>query len=146
MDLAELKKKGLVKEIAVDKKQISELIALSKRDLDFSKDSIAKNYDWAFNIAYSSILQMSRAVMNSYGLRADETDMHKTTLIFIVCAMGEKYGELVGSFDRLRRKRHSTVYDEAGKVSEYEAKFAVKSAKEFYDLGVAKIREKIGKV
>ena len=143
MSLSELKRKGRIKPIPIDKEQINVLVNLSKRDLNFSKEIICKNQDWAFNVAYNSILQMSRALMYAYGFRTDESELHKTTFEFVNAVLVDKYGDLVGTFDRLRRKRNSAVYDEAGSISEFEAKFAIKSAEEFYLIGKKKINEKL---
>jgi len=143
MDLAELKRLGKIRKIPIDKKQINNLIKLSKRDLDFAEEVKDKNPDWVFSIAYSSILQMSRALLYSYGYDTDELELHKTTLDFVAIILGEKYGEIVNTFDRLRRKRNATIYDEAGIISEYEAKFAIKTAKDFYEVGRKKVEEKL---
>ncbi|MCX6777613.1 MAG: hypothetical protein NT157_01890 [Candidatus Micrarchaeota archaeon] len=36
--------------------------------------------------------------------------------------------------DRMRRKRHIATYDEAGTITEFEARHALKTAKEFLSL------------
>jgi len=45
MNLNELKKKGRIREIPIDKKQIKNLIELAKRDLNVAKTLITENLD-----------------------------------------------------------------------------------------------------
>ncbi len=81
--------------------------------------------------------------MYSYGYRAQQENAHKISVDFAGAIFGKKYKEYINTFDRMRRKRHTTVYEETGIITEYHAKFAIKTAKEFLDLVKIKIKDKL---
>jgi uncharacterized protein (UPF0332 family) len=86
---------------------------------------LGENDDWAFSIAYNAILQAVRALMFSQGYRPSGGYQHTAVVRFAEFFLKE---EDVIVFDRMRRKRHTTLYDTAGTVSEREAKNAVERA------------------
>jgi uncharacterized protein (UPF0332 family) len=63
--------------------------------------------------------------MFANGYRPDGANQHISVVKF-----GQHYLEEKDAivFDRMRRKRHSSVYDTAGAISEAEAEFAVSQA------------------
>ena len=65
------------------------------------------------------------------GYRPAATEAHKTTLQFMQIVMEEPLKKTISYFDRVRKKRHRTVYDEIGIVTEKEARQLLKKAKEF---------------
>ena len=81
--------------------------------------------DWAFSIAYNAILQTIRALMFSKGYRPSGSNQHVSVVRFAEIFLEE---ESVVLFDRMRRKRHSTIYDIAGIISNKEARNAVDKA------------------
>lgn len=139
MDLAELKRKGFIKPIPIDKTQITELIKISERDINLAEEFFPKSFDGALNLAYNSMLQAARALMFSYGYRPDSEFHHKATIEFVSAVLDKKYKMYVESLDRIRSKRIVATYERAGTISEFEAKYAIKSAKEFVQL----IKQKI---
>lgn len=76
-------------------------------------------------IAYNSILQAVRALMFSKGYRASSRNSHIATVKFAEIFLDEKD---VLYLDRMRRKRHKSVYDIAGAISLIEAKNAISEA------------------
>jgi len=126
-----LKREGRIRRLPVNKKEIIDAFNLAKRDLDTARKIYAEDFDWAFAIAYNSMLQASRAFMFSEGWRPSGETQHVTVIKFVESVLGEKIKDKIIVLDRMRRKRHIAVYDEAGIVSEYEAEFAVKNAEEF---------------
>lgn len=143
MSLSELKKRRAIREIPVDKKQIENLIVLAERDLKVAHDLLANNFDWSYSISYNSMLQVSRALMFSYGYTTTEEEHHRATVEFVRAVMDNKEKELLEMLDRMRRKRHGVTYDEAGTVSEFEAKRAFETAKRYLDIVKRKIAEKV---
>jgi len=129
MSLAELKKSGRIREIQVDRKQIGSLMAVARRDLGVAEGLAGRNFDWCYMAAYNSMLQASRALMCSYGYSAGEEAHHKTVVEFAAAVLGEKDAGVANTLDRMRRKRHDVTYDEAGIISEYEAKHALETAR-----------------
>ncbi len=144
MDLAEMKRKGILKPIPVDSEQIQKLMELSKRDLLSAEKRLADDFDWSFNISYNAMLQAARALMFSYGCRTDDESRHRIAVEFADAILGAKYSAIVDDFDRMRKKRHIATYDEAGSISAYEARYAFTKAQEFVKLIESKINERIG--
>jgi uncharacterized protein (UPF0332 family) len=85
------------------------------------------NEDWAYNIAYNAVLQAGRALMFSKGYRPDGANQHISVVKFAELFLDE-HDSII--FDRMRRKRNSSVYDTAGSITEGEAVFAVKQAEQ----------------
>jgi len=63
--------------------------------------------------------------MFAHGYRPDGANQHISVVKFAQLYLDEKDAVV---FDRMRRKRHSSVYDTAGAISEVEAEFAVDKA------------------
>lgn len=120
--LQKLEKEGYIKKLPVSNQQVKDSLNLAKRDLETARNMLNQNYDWAFNIAYNSILQSIRALMYKKGYRASSRNSHVATLKFAQVFLDESE---VLYFDRIRRKRHRAVYDIAGTISLEEAKNAI---------------------
>jgi uncharacterized protein (UPF0332 family) len=131
MTLKELEREDMVRKFPVYRKRVGNSLNLARRDLKIARQMFEESYDWAFSIAYNSILQSARALMFSKGYRPSGNKQHLSVIKFIEAVLGDKYKKEVTAFDRLRRKRHAAIYDEVGVISEYEAKFAIESAERF---------------
>ncbi|HUV80549.1 MAG TPA: HEPN domain-containing protein [Candidatus Bathyarchaeia archaeon] len=86
---------------------------------------MSENNDWTFSIAYNAMLQAVRALMFSKGYRPSGRNQHISVVRFAELFLRK---EDVIVLDRMRRKRHATLYDTAGMVSESEAKNAFERA------------------
>ena len=67
------------------------------------------------------------------GYRPAATEAHKTTIEFTKFTLDEPEKSTIEYFDRVRKKRHRTIYDEVGLVTEKEAKQLLSKAREFLD-------------
>jgi uncharacterized protein (UPF0332 family) len=117
--LDDLERKGYIKRLPVDKRKVKDSLQLAKRDITVAKGMLdEKNHDGAFSIAYNAILQAVRALMFSQGYRPSGEFQH-----IVVVRFADRFlqKEDAIAFDRMRRKRHTTLYDTAGTVSEQEA-------------------------
>jgi uncharacterized protein (UPF0332 family) len=123
--IEDLEREGLVRKLPIDRKKAEDAMALAHRDVRTSETILPTDRDWAYTIAYNAVLQAGRALMFSKGYRPDGANQHIAVVRFAELFL-EKNDALI--FDRMRRKRHSTVYDTAGCISESEAEFAVKEA------------------
>ena len=56
MKFTGLEKAGLISKIPVDRKRVKQSLDLAKRDLNTAKSIIRDNPDWAFSVAYNSML------------------------------------------------------------------------------------------
>lgn len=123
--LKKLEKEGYIKKLPESPQQVHESMQVSERDLETARNMLNQNYDWAFNIAYNSILQGIRALMYSKGYRASSRNSHVATVKFAQVYLDESD---VLYLERIRRKRHIAVYDVVGTISQTEAKNAVSRA------------------
>jgi uncharacterized protein (UPF0332 family) len=123
--LDDLERKGYIKRLPVDRKKVLASLQLAERDITVAQGMLGENHDWAFSIAYNAILQAVRALMFSHGYRPSGDYQHIAVVRFAELFLPT---EDVIAFDRMRRKRHITLYDTAGTVSEQEAQNAVERA------------------
>ena len=100
---------GRIKRHAPDRKGIKNLLSVAQRDSAIAAQTLAIDPDWAFTIAYNSVLQASRALMMSQGFRPRGPDQHVTVARFLRAAQQEGLGDHGRTFDRMRRKRHQAV-------------------------------------
>jgi uncharacterized protein (UPF0332 family) len=133
MSLEELLRDRKIERVVASEKLARDSLRLAKRDLESAKRNFAeKDYDWSLAIAYNAMLQSGKALMLSKGYRAAGQYKHVAVLEFVHEAFGrELTGRLTDVFNRLRKKRHRVVYEEAGAVSEQEAKNAIRWAEDF---------------
>ncbi|WP_292410180.1 MULTISPECIES: HEPN domain-containing protein [unclassified Methanoculleus] len=123
--LEDLERQGLIKRLPPDRKKVDDAMALARRDIETARILLPIDCDWAYTIAYNAALQAGRALMFAKGYRPDGANQHISVVKFAGLFIDED-DALV--FDRMRRKRHSSVYDAAGTISGAEAEFAVNSA------------------
>ena len=125
--IEDLQRQGLIKTVPVDKKKIQDARDLALRDIATSRSLLANNQDWAYTIAYHAVLQAGRALMFSQGYRPDGANQHVSVVKFVELFLNKKDSII---FDRMRRKRNSSVYDTAGSITESEAAFALREAED----------------
>jgi len=123
--LDELEREGYIKRLSVDKKKVEDAFNLAKRDIKVAKSVFGEDVDWAFSIAYNAMLQAIRALMFSKGYRPSGRNQHISVVRFAELFLRR---EDVIVLDRMRRKRHATIYDTAGTISIREAENAVERA------------------
>jgi uncharacterized protein (UPF0332 family) len=116
---------GYIKKLSISQSKVEDALNLAKRDITTAKSILEENNDWSFSIAYNAMLQSIRALMFSIGYRPTGASQHITVVRFAELFLDE---EIVIIFDRMRRKRHSTIYDTAGAISKREAENAVDTA------------------
>jgi len=123
--IEDLEREGLVKRLTPDVRKVQDAIALAHRDLKTAGTILPTDRDWAYTIAYNAILQAGRALMFSKGYRPDGANQHISVVKFAELFL-DRSDTII--FDRMRRKRHSSVYDMAGSISETEAESAISHA------------------
>jgi len=130
MSIEKLTQDGKVHPFNATRGEIDRAIGIARRDLALSERLLEENLDWCFSIAYNAVLQACRAYMFHRGYRPVSAEAHKATFEFMRFAVEEPLKESVSYFDRVRKKRHRTIYDEVGLISEKEAKELLKRARE----------------
>lgn len=102
-----------------DIRRVENSLDLAQRDADTALRMLKeKDNDWAFNIAYNSMLQSIRALMFHLGYRPSTRNSHIAVVRFTEIVLGKDYSICL---DRMRRKRHRAVYDRTGTISKAEA-------------------------
>ncbi|MDD5419140.1 MAG: HEPN domain-containing protein [Methanomicrobiaceae archaeon] len=133
----DLLRRGEIRRLPPDPRQVADALGIAKRDAAVARAMLRGNDDWAYTIAYNAMLQAVRAIMFSQGFRPAGRNTHMTVVRFAELALPAEDAILL---DRMRRKRHASVYDMAGVISHAEAEAAVARAEEF----VARIEAKVG--
>ena len=141
MSIEELIKEGGIHPFKATQEEIDRAVEIARRDLTLAERISEESLDWCFSIAYNAVLQMCRAYMFRLGYRPASAESHKNTFEFMRFAMDEPFKKSISYFDRVRRKRHRTIYDEVGLVSEKEAKELLKRASEFLSYIKSKLKE-----
>jgi len=131
MSIDELIRSGKVREFKATTDEIKKPLEIAERDITFAENIVSKNLDWSLNITYNAVLQACRGYMFFLGYRPASYEAHKNVFQFMEVVVSEDYKDIVSYFDRIRKKRHRTMYDEVGLVSEKEAKEAFQMAKKF---------------
>lgn len=121
----DLERQGLIRKLPVDQKKVDDALAHARRDLATVGTILSNDQDWAYTIAYNAVLQAGRALMFSKGNRPEGVNQHVAVVKFAEVFLDPT--DTI-TFDRMRRKWNSSVYDTAGTIMESEAEFAVKQA------------------
>lgn len=131
MSYEKLLSEGRIRKLSPENSAIRDLLALAERDAKVAAQTLELDADWAFNIAYNSVLQASRAFMLKEGYRPRGPNQHATVVRFLNEALGEKLADEVATFNQMRRKRHRTVYEVAGRIGASEAEQAASFASDY---------------
>jgi len=126
-------KSNRIKPHRANQNEIKQLLQLATRDLSTAARNLEEAPDWAYSIAYNSILQAGRALMFFDGYRSRGGEQHATVVEFVEERLGTEYASQVRLFDQMRRKRHRVIYEVAGLVSKKEAEQAISFAREFVE-------------
>lgn len=130
--LEEYKRKGLIKEEAIDFDQVIKHLNRAKKDLHVAKENLKIDTEASYNYAYLAMLRSGRALMFSFKYRPIDGEQHKTVVAFCEYILGKNHSTIIKHFDRMRKKRNRFTYDEPELlVSKTETEQAFDNAKEF---------------
>jgi len=124
-------REGRLERFKPGKEEIENLIRISLRDIETARKVKTIDWDWSFVIAYNSVLQAARSYILSKGFRPKSYLAHKTVFEFLRISLPKKYHALIDYFDKIRIKRHRTLYEAEGIISEKELDELINKAKEF---------------
>jgi len=141
MSIERLVKEGTIHPFDATQDEVDRAIEIARRDLALAERLVGESLDWCFSIAYNAVLQACRAYMFHVGYRPASAEAHRATFEFMRSSVGEPFQKSVSYFDRARKKRHRTIYDEVGLVTEKEAKELLKRAKEFLSYVESELKE-----
>ena len=125
-----LKSRWLI-EHQTSRQEISDLLSMADRDLAQCRTPHLSP-DWQLNIAYNAALQVATAALAAAGYRATR-DAHHYRVIQSLTHTIEADPGLIIQLDKFRKKRNIAEYEQAGAVSEQEAKEMFVLAKKLRD-------------
>jgi uncharacterized protein (UPF0332 family) len=134
--IEDLERQGLIKKLPIDKKKVEDAVQHAHNDIETARVVLKTDNDWAYTIAYNAVLQAGRALMFSKGYRPDGNSQHISVVKFAGLFLDNNDAII---FDRMRRKRNSSVYESTGTVTENEAEFAVSKSRDLVEKLVALI-------
>lgn len=119
--------------IETNKNLIDNTVKLASRDLKTAENVFnSGDYDWSFAISYNAMLQAGRALMFSEGFRPKGEYKHVSVVEFVKTKFGDEFADrLLFMFNKIRKKRHTAVYEQVNIISKDEAENAFNTAKEF---------------
>ncbi len=128
----ELERKGLLKKENIGIDQVKALLESASRNIYASEKNITIDEEACYTLAYNGMLKIARAVLFINGYRPYGGQQHATTIRVAGETLGDKFRELIGVFDKMRRKRNQFTYDPMLPLSRTEAENALQTAKDFY--------------
>ena len=108
--------------------EIKDLLKIADRDIrDSQRPGLSE--DWRLAIAYNAALQSATAALAATGYRASRVAHHYRVIQSLTFTLKLDQG-LVDQLDSFRHKRNVSDYEQAGAVSEQEAKEMLSLARE----------------
>jgi hypothetical protein len=111
--------------------EIAELLGLADRDLSDCQSS-GLSADWRMSIAYNAALQAATAALAVAGYRAARDYHHYRVIQSLAHTIGADV-KLIAQLDQFRKKRNIGGYEQAGIVSNQEAREMIALARELRD-------------
>jgi uncharacterized protein (UPF0332 family) len=116
----------------VDWAQIDRFLASAEKKLVSAHRILAFDEEACLQQAYEAMLKASLGFMFSHGFRARSQPGHHLAIIeFVRARVDKKHAGLLTLFDRLRRKRNMSLYDDSGFVSHHDAEDALQAARDY---------------
>ena len=123
-----LEREGKIRKKETEFIQVEALLKEAILDLDEAK-RISKIAERAtFLLAYNAMLKAGRALMMLKGYLPANGGQHKTVVDMTGATLGDKFQNLCGQFERMRRKRNELTYEAGIAMSKTETKRAFSDA------------------
>lgn len=128
MTIQDLQNKNLIEKYRVPSEEIRGILKAAKSDLKTAHEVLNTDLCWAFNIAYSAVLEAGIALMYAKGFRPAGEAKHVSVILFLRDALGKEHEDSLNRFNQMRRKRNKAIYGLLRNITEYEAKGSIKFA------------------
>lgn len=134
--LRDLLNEGLVEEFTSTPEQIENEMGVAKSDIESAKRMISDDHlsGWAHSASYNAILQASRALLFNRGYRTtrDSGQQHVAVIQFIQAEYSSEFPKTVlDAFSQARSKRHRSLYEIAGTITQNQAQGLLTNAESF---------------
>ncbi|MBU4512818.1 HEPN domain-containing protein [Patescibacteria group bacterium] len=114
--------------------------------METAQYTLKEDKDWAYSIAYNSMLQICRAYMMTRGVRPTTGEGgHKVVFEYLKIILPKQYFFTLDLLDNIRQKRNRAVYDVPDIISEREAHDVLELAKEFVPEMIKLIKLRLNK-
>jgi uncharacterized protein (UPF0332 family) len=133
MTYEKLIKLRIIEPCKVTDEDIAGHLRAARQDRQSASYMATNDLDWAFNIAYNSILQAALAYMYWQGYKPRGEGKHYNTFEFLKEALPSEFQKDIARCQKLRKKRNRSVYGERGLISETDSKNIVLFSKRFLD-------------
>jgi uncharacterized protein (UPF0332 family) len=131
MKLDDCYKKGQLKKMAKNPELVENALQMARDDLAASEQTFSNDhYVWATIQAYTSILNMARAILFSDGIRERS---HFCAVEYLRTHYREHFGDLIEKMDILRRERHLSLYDSRDHITPGNVNERIQWAKMFLE-------------
>jgi len=87
------------------------------------------------------MIRAGKALMYSRGYLPTAKHSHKTIVEFTKLILGEEYQDLIGRFNRMRRRRHDFIYEAKNRIAYREAKSSLETAKKLVDKIIVLVKQ-----
>ena len=121
----------LIQPEKVSLRQIEKLLAQAGRDLRTAKANLAIAEEATYLFAYLGMLRTARALLFLYGVRPKGTAQHRTVIQVAGAILGKGFSDLIGRFEKMRKKRNELTYEIGGLLSHGDALKALETAEQF---------------
>ena len=129
MSYDECVRRGQLKKIKKDRSLVINTLEMADEDFEEGKGNITDGkYVWGMIQLYTSMLNYSRALMFSDGIRERS---HYCTVEYLRTHYNDELGISISSIDRMRRERHISLYDSRKRISSEMADERLEWAWEF---------------
>ncbi len=133
MDYERFIRERLIKKQRPDFKQIERQLKRARKDLKTAESNLPIDLTWVFTIAYHAMIRAGKALMYSKGYLPTVNKSHKTIVEFTKLILGGGHENIIGHFDRMRRRRHNFIYDSENHITSHEAKLSIETAKKLIE-------------
>ncbi len=124
-----------LKPYKVEWAQIERFLQGAEKKLASAQKILSFDEEACLEQAYEAMLKASLGFMFSHGFRARSQPGHHIAIIdFVRSRIDKKHAGLITVFDRLRRKRNLSLYDDTGFISHHDAEQALETACDYMDV------------
>mgnify|MGYP001614576888 FL=1 len=124
---------GLLKKVPMDASLVKNTYSMAVEDLATAEETYRHgNYAWTTIQAYTSMLNVARAILYSRGIRERS---HYCVVQYLRENFSDKLGDLVEKLDVLRRERHAALYSSRNSINKLMAEERLRWGKEFLRRG-----------
>lgn len=120
MTLSDWQRNGWLRPHQATPAEIAELFEVARRDLD-DAEAAGLSDDWRFAIAYNAALQLARLALLASGYDTPKGDSTHFRALQSLAFTIELNPETIRLLDVYRKKRASSVYEIAGRITSADA-------------------------